>query len=109
MDLLRLLENSDNPLESARKLLAPACMNKLNQYIIDCNDCKTCTNSKRVLARGNPDANILIIAGNATNPAIKHVAINATIKIPLSPDICIILILFFLINLTYNVQKIIFR
>ena len=67
MDLLRLLENSDNPLESARKLLAPACMNKLNQYIIDCNDCKTCTNSKRVLARGNPDANILIIAGNATN------------------------------------------
>lgn len=67
MDLLRLLENSDNPLESARKLLAPACMNKLNQYIIDCNDCKTCTNSKRILARGNPDANILIIAGNATN------------------------------------------
>ena len=42
MDLLRLLENSDNPLESARKLLAPACMNKLNQYIIDCNDCSIC-------------------------------------------------------------------
>lgn len=66
MELLRLLANSDNPLESARKMLAPACMNKLNEHIINCNDCKTCKNSKKVLAKGNPDANILIIAGNAT-------------------------------------------
>ena len=66
MELLKLLVNSDNPLESARKILAPACMNKLNEYIINCNDCETCKNSKKVLAKGNPDANILIIAGNAT-------------------------------------------
>lgn len=66
MELLRLLANSDNPLESARKILAPVCMNKLNKHIINCNDCKTCKNNKKVLAKGNPDANILIIAGNAT-------------------------------------------
>lgn len=60
MELLRLLANSDNPLESARKMLAPACMNKLNEHIINCNDCKTCKNSKKVLARVIPMLTFLL-------------------------------------------------
>ena len=65
MELLNLLANSDNPLESARKIVAPFCKDRLNEYILNCKDCKTCSNNK-VLASGNPDANILIIADNAT-------------------------------------------
>lgn len=67
MDLYKLLANSDNPLESARKLVAPICKDKLNKYILNCKDCSSCCNNKKSLASGNPDANILIIADNATN------------------------------------------
>lgn len=59
--------NLDNPLEFARKLLAPLCKEKLNQHIISCNDCKTAKNCKKNLPKGNPDANILIIDDNATD------------------------------------------
>lgn len=65
MELLNMLINSNNPLESARKIVAPFCKDKLNEYILECKDCKTCSESK-ILASGNPDANILIIADNAT-------------------------------------------
>lgn len=59
--------NLDNPLEFARKLLAPLCKNKLDEHILACKDCKTAKDCKRILPKGNPDANILIIDDNATD------------------------------------------
>lgn len=64
--LYEILVNSSNPLETARKIVAPFCKDRLNEYITNCEDCKTCSKDK-VLASGNPDANILIIADNATD------------------------------------------
>lgn len=57
----------DNPLEFARKILAPLCKKKLEEHIIACEDCKTCRNCNKKLPMGNPDANILIINDNATD------------------------------------------
>lgn len=57
----------DNPLEFARKILAPLCKEKLEEHIIACEDCKTCRNCNKKLPMGNPDANILIINDNATD------------------------------------------
>ena len=57
----------DNPLEYARKILAPLCKEKLNQNILNCKDCNACQNSERKLTMGNPNANILIINDNATD------------------------------------------
>lgn len=56
---------SDNPLESARLLLAPHCMNKLKTHI---NNCKYCnSNYQKKTCFGNPNANILIINDIATD------------------------------------------
>lgn len=55
-----------NPLEEARKIVAPLCMQSLNELIQNCNDCKTKSECKK-LAYGNPNANIMIIDDVATN------------------------------------------
>ena len=66
LNLIRQL-NLDNPLEYTRNLVAPLCMDKLNDYILECNDCKTCKNCEKKIAIGNPNANYLIINDNATD------------------------------------------
>lgn len=56
---------SDNPLESARILLAPNCMEKLKMHI---NNCKCCGyNYNKKNCYGNPNANIFIINDIATD------------------------------------------
>lgn len=59
--------NLDNPLEFARKILAPLCKDKLDEHISACKECRTCKNYNKSLPMGNPDANILIISDNATD------------------------------------------
>lgn len=59
--------NLDNPLEFARKILAPLCKDKLDEHITACTECRTCKNNNKNLPVGNPDANILIISDNATD------------------------------------------
>ena len=59
--------NLDNPLEFARRILAPLCKEKLDEHITSCKECRTCGNCEKVLPMGNPDANILIINDNATD------------------------------------------
>lgn len=69
--------NLDNPLEFARKVLAPLCKKKIEEHITACKDCKTCSNCEKRLPFGNPDANILIIYDNATdNEEINDYTMN---------------------------------
>ena len=65
-NLYNILRSSDNPLETARQLVAPICKDKLNNNILNCNECDFMHSGKNI-CHGNPDANILIIAGNATD------------------------------------------
>jgi uracil-DNA glycosylase family 4 len=58
--------DADNPLEMLRQISAPLNMEKLNQLISNCDDCKTSTGNKK-FAYGNPDANIMIITNVATD------------------------------------------
>lgn len=59
--------NLDNPLEFTRQLVAPLCKDKLNEHILNCTDCNTCKNCEKKIAKGNPNANYLIINDNATD------------------------------------------
>lgn len=56
---------SDNPLETARVLLAPYNMQNINNKISVCNQCTN--NCKKSLTYGNPNADILIISDYATD------------------------------------------
>lgn len=69
----------DNPLEFARELVAPLCKDKLNNMIINCNDCKTCEDCSKNLAKGNPNANYLIINDNATDSIEVNEYLNSLI------------------------------
>ena len=56
---------SDNPLETARVLLAPYNMQTLNTKV---NKCTLCNDkNKRDMSYGNPNAHILIITDYATD------------------------------------------
>ena len=57
--------NTDNPLETFRVLHSDLLVNKLNDLIINCNDCKT--NFEKRIYHGNSNANVLIINDTATN------------------------------------------
>ena len=65
MNHLRRAINSDNPLEYLRQIICPYSHKKLIKHINNCSDCKGACDIKS-LPYGNPDANILIIKGNAT-------------------------------------------
>lgn len=64
MNHLRRAINSDNPLEYLRQIICPYSHKKLIKHITNCSDCVGASNKS--LPYGNPDANILIINGNAT-------------------------------------------
>lgn len=61
----KYIVGSDNPLETARKLLAPYNMQKVNDKI---KSCKLCNNNNiKKLCTGNADADILIILDYASD------------------------------------------
>lgn len=53
--------NPDNPLDYVRNIVKPLAQNKLNDYILNCNECDICKNSVKTITRGNPNAPIMII------------------------------------------------
>ena len=70
--------NTDNPLETFRILHSDILIDKLNNLIIDCNDCKT--NFEKRNYYGNSNANILIINDTATNNQDIIVYFNDLLK-----------------------------
>ena len=62
---LNFILSTDNPLETFRVIYSDIMINKLNNLINQCTDCKT--NYNKVLYTGNSNANILIINGAATD------------------------------------------
>ena len=108
LKLIRKLDPS-NPLEFTRELVAPLCKDKLNQLILECNDCKTCKNYEKKIAIGNPNANYLIINDNATdNEAINDYlnSILETAEIPLN-DVFIINSVSCILKKTFHDEEII--
>ena len=108
LKLIRKLDPS-NPLEFTRELVAPLCKDKLNQLILECNDCKTCKNYEKKIAIGNPNANYLIINDNATdNEAINDYlnSILETAEIPLN-DVFIINSVSCVLKKTFHDEEII--
>ena len=77
-NLYNILRSSDNPLETARQLVAPICKDKLNDHILNCNECEFMHSGKNI-CYGNPNANILIIAGNATDSQEEQDYFNSII------------------------------
>ena len=63
--IFKAIIGSDNPLETARVMLAPYNMQVLNTKINTCTLCSS-TNNKEI-SYGNPNANILIITDYATD------------------------------------------
>ena len=57
--------STDNPLDAFRILHGDILVDKLNNLIINCNDCKT--NYEKKIYSGNSNANVLIINDSATN------------------------------------------
>lgn len=54
-------ENPDNPLSFVLNAVKPLAIEKLNNAIKTCEDCKISCNSVKSLTKGNPNASILII------------------------------------------------
>ena len=57
--------NTDNPLETFRVLHSDILVDKLNNLIINCTDCKT--DYEKKVYYGNSNANVMIINDSATN------------------------------------------
>lgn len=53
-------ENPANPISYVHNIVKPFAQEKLNNYIIECNDCNIC-NCKKTITKGNPNASIMII------------------------------------------------
>lgn len=59
MDFYNKLLNAKNPLEVARKTVAPICKDRLDHLIMQCKACNT--NFHKIATYGNPNANLMII------------------------------------------------
>lgn len=108
LKLIRKLDPS-NPLEFTRELVAPLCKDKLNQLILECNDCKTCKNYEKKIAIGNPNANYLIINDNATDNEAINDYLNSILEaaeIPLN-DVFIINSVSCILKKTFHDEEII--
>lgn len=63
--IFKSIVGSENPLESARELLAPYNKQRLNERIMTCNLCDN--NCNKNVSSGNPNADILIISDYASD------------------------------------------
>lgn len=57
--------NPDNPIQFVTDIVRPLAKAKLDNYIIDCNDCGIC-NCTKTRTKGNPNASIMIIGESST-------------------------------------------
>lgn len=109
--ILKLIKklNLDNPLEFTRELVAPLCKEKLNELILNCDDCKTCKKFNKKLAIGNPNANYLIINDNATDDELVNDYLNSLLEasgVPLN-DVFIINSISCILKRTFDDETII--
>lgn len=51
----------DDPISYVQKIVKPLAKEKLDKYILGCDDCEISCNSKKSLSKGNPNASIMII------------------------------------------------
>ena len=52
----------DNPLDYVRNIVKPLAQNKLDNLILECDQCDICKNSVKTITRGNPNAPIMILS-----------------------------------------------
>lgn len=72
--------NPDNPLEYCRQIIAPFAIDKLNDIISSCNECRTaCCDNKRLFS-GNPNANFMLVTDHATNDKQVYEYLDNIIK-----------------------------
>lgn len=57
--------NPDNPIQFVTDIVRPLAKAKLDNYIIDCEDCSIC-NCTKTISKGNPNASIMIIGESST-------------------------------------------
>lgn len=60
LDLVRQA-NPDNPISFVHDIVKPLAQEKLDNYILSCNDCDIANCAKRSISYGNPNASIMII------------------------------------------------
>lgn len=66
-DILKLVEkeNPDNPIEYVNSIVRDLAVNKLNDYIFSCNECKIACANRKTYASGNTNASVMIILDQA--------------------------------------------
>lgn len=57
--------NPDNPISFVHNLVKPFAKQKLDNYILECEDCDICK-TKKTITKGNPNASVLIIGESST-------------------------------------------
>ena len=67
--------NPDNPISYVHNLVKPFAQEKLNSYILECNDCSIC-NCKKTLTKGNPNASVMIIGESCSEDQQNSDGIN---------------------------------
>lgn len=65
--ILKLVEDADpaNPITFVHNIVKPLAQKKLDNYILECEDCGIC-NTKKTITKGNPNASIMIIGEAST-------------------------------------------
>lgn len=53
--------NPDNPITFVQDIVKEYSINKMNDYIISCQECTSCTCNKKSIGVGNPNASVLIL------------------------------------------------
>lgn len=60
-----------NPLDYVRNIVKPLAQEKLNQYILECEDCDICKN-KKTISKGNPNASVVIIGESCSEDQLEN-------------------------------------
>lgn len=65
--ILKLVKeaNPDNPVTFVSNIVRTYAIEKMNQYILECNDCQIC-NTVKTITNGNSNASVLIIGESST-------------------------------------------
>lgn len=76
---LILKENPANPLQYIKYTVKDLFIEKINQAIIECDDCEGCDRSVKSIGYGNPNATLMIINQSVSG---KQTALNKKIVYP---------------------------
>ena len=65
--------NPSNPIDYVHNIVKPLAINKLNTYILECNECPISKYNRKTIAYGNPNAPILIIGDSVAEDQIEQI------------------------------------